>query len=63
MFLAAALSAYMQLVARDEQVVLPHQSRTDRQVPAERLAHVRSQSLKRLRVAGHTPPASVDEIH
>jgi len=63
MFLAAALSAHMQLVTRDEHVVVPHQSPTDQQVAAELLAHLRSQSATRLRPAGHTQAASVDEIY
>ena len=63
MFLAAALSAHMQLVARGERVVVPHQSPTDPQVPAELLAHLRSPSVARLRSAGHTQAASVDEIY
>ena len=62
MFLAAALSAHMQLVTRDEHVVVPHQSPTDQQVAAELLAHLRSQSVTRLRPAGHTQ-AAVDEIY
>jgi hypothetical protein len=63
MFLAAALSAHLQLIKHDEHVVLPHQSRADQQAPAELLAHLRSQSLTRLRLAGHTQPASADEIY
>ena len=63
MFIAAALSAHMQLVTRDERAVVPHRSATDQQVLAELLAHLRSQSVTRLGPAGHTRAASVDEIY
>ena len=63
MFIAAALSAHMQRVTRDERAVVPHRSATDQQVLAELLARLPSESLTELRLADHTQPASVDEIH